>query len=148
MRTKYLLIFLVLAFMLKLEVNAAEYGLPHISPEDDFYNTIDMMARCVEEEAGNQGLEGKRLVASVIINRTKYPDFPDTIQEVIADPGQFTVYHNGSMEESEPTDETWEAVIMEVMEVSYPGLIYFSAEGHLPYGTPWKKVGDHYFNKG
>ena len=148
MKTKYLLAVFVLAFMLKTEVSAAEYGLPHISPEDDFLATVEIMAKCVEAEAGNQGMEGKRLVAGVIISRTKDHDFPDTILEVIADPGQFSVYENGMLEDAEPTEETWRAVLMEIKEISYPSLLYFSAEGHLPYGTPWKKVGDHYFNKG
>ena len=43
---------------------------------------LDLFARCVESEAGNQGLYGKQLVADVILNRVNSPNFPDTFWEV------------------------------------------------------------------
>ncbi len=117
-----------------------------ISPEDEYYKTLEMMAKCVEAEAGNQGLLGKRLVVDVILNRVKDPDFPDTIREVIAQPYHFSVYWNGAMEAAEPTEETWTAIHMEIKKVSYPGVLYFTSEDYLQYGTPWEKIGDHYFS--
>lgn len=120
--------------------------LPRICPEDQYYETLEMMARCVEAEAGNQGLLGKRLVVDVILNRVKDTEFPDTIREVIAQPYHFSVYWNGAMDAAEPTAETWEAIWMELEEVSYPSVLYFTSEGSLQYGTPWEKIGDHYFS--
>lgn len=117
-----------------------------ISPEDEYYETLEMMARCVEAEAANQGLLGKRLVVDVILNRVNDPDFPDTIREVIAQPYHFSVYWNGAMDTIEPTEETWEAIWMELEEISYPGVLYFTSEGFLQYGTAWEKIGDHYFS--
>ena len=40
-------------------------------------------------EAGNQGIDGQRYVMSVVINRVKSPDFPNTIHDVIHQPHQF-----------------------------------------------------------
>lgn len=116
-----------------------------INPEDEFMKAFDMLARCVEAEAGNQGIEGKRLVVDVILNRVKDPSFPDTIQEVIAQPYHFSVYWNGAMDRVEVTEETWKAIELELDQISYPGVLFFSSEGFLPYGTPWEKIGDHYF---
>lgn len=45
---------------------------------------LELMAICVEAEAGNQDLIGKRMVADVILNRVDDPDFPDSITEVIS----------------------------------------------------------------
>ena len=121
--------------------------LPNISPEDDLYEAMDMLARCVEAEAGNQGIEGKRLVVDVILNRVRDEDFPDTIEEVISQPYQFSVYWNGSIDKVDATEETWKVIRQEMLEVSYPDVFYFTSEGFHIYGTPWKKIGDHYFNK-
>lgn len=107
---------------------------------------LDLIAACVEAEAGNQDLTGKRLVADVILNRVDAEGFPDSVEGVISQPRHFASYWNGAMDKAEPTEETYEAVRMEMEERSYPGLLYFDSGDYLPYGTPWKKVGDHYFS--
>ena len=107
---------------------------------------LDLIAACVEAEAGNQGLTGKRLVADVILNRVDAEGFPNTVEGVISQPRHFASYWNGAMDRAEPSEETFQAVRMEMEERSYPGLLYFDSEGYLPFGTPWKKVGDHYFS--
>ena len=107
---------------------------------------LDLIAACVEAEAGNQDLTGKRLVADVILNRVNDKNFPNTVEGVISQPRHFATYWNGAMDKAEPTAETYKAVRMEIEERSYPGLLYFDSGDYLPYGTPWKKVGDHYFS--
>lgn len=107
---------------------------------------FDLIAACVEAEAGNQDLTGKRLVADVILNRVDAEGFPDTVEGVISQPRHFASYWNGAMDKAEPSEETFQAVRMEMEERSYPGLLYFDSGDYLPYGTPWKKVGDHYFS--
>lgn len=117
-----------------------------ISPEEDFYNSLELMAKVVEAEAGNQGLDGKRMVVDVILNRVNDGEFPDSIPDVIYQENAFAVIENGMYEQVEVSEETWTAIYMELEKVSYPGLLYFCSTGFLEYGTPWKKVGDHYFN--
>lgn len=107
---------------------------------------LDLIAACVEAEAGNQDLTGKRLVADVILNRVDAEGFPDTIEGVISQPRHFSTYWNGMIDKAEPSEETYKAVRMEMKERSYPGLLYFDSGDFLPYGTPWRKVGDHYFS--
>lgn len=108
---------------------------------------LELMALCVEAEAGNQELNGKRMVADVILNRVDDPDFPDTIEGVITQPYHFSSYWDGGMERvGEPSEETIRAVEMELEERGWPGLLYFTAGNWPEYGTPWRKVGDHYFN--
>lgn len=115
--------------------------------EEEYYDSLELLAFCVEAEAGNQSLEGKRMVADVILNRVDDPDWPDTITGVITDSYEFSSYWNGAMDRIlEPSEETFLAVQMELEDRSYPGLYYFTANGYSRYGTPWKKVGDHYFS--
>lgn len=117
-----------------------------IHPEEDYYNSVELMAKVVEAEAGNQNLLGKRMVADVILNRVRDEEFPDTIVDVIFEENAFTVIDNGMYEQVEVSEETWTAVWMELKEVSYPGLFYFCSTGYHKYGTPWNKIGEHYFN--
>lgn len=117
-----------------------------ISPEENFYNSVELMAKVVEAEAGNQGLLGKRMVVDVILNRVNDKDFPDTIVEVIFEENAFAVIGNGMYERVEVTEETWQAIHMELGEISYPGLFYFCNTDYHEYGTPWNRIGDHYFS--
>lgn len=47
------------------------------------------LAQCITIEAGGQTYEWQMCVASVIINRVADPDYPDSIQGVIFQPGQY-----------------------------------------------------------
>lgn len=120
---------------------------PNEPEEEDTVDELELLAICVEAEAGNQGLTGKRMVADVILNRVDDPDFPDSIEGVISQPYQFSSFWDGGMDRVlEPSEETIKAVQMELEERGCPGLFYFTAETWPEYGTPWKQVGDHYFN--
>lgn len=122
---------------------------PEEYAEEDYWNSVELLAICVEAEAGNQGLEGKRLVADVILNRVDDDsgEWPDTIPEVIGQLNQFASYWDGGMERVvEPSEETFEAVRMELEERSYPGIYYFREGTWSEYGTPWRQVRDHYFS--
>lgn len=44
----------------------------------------------IYHEARGESLAGKIAVASVTINRTKHPDFPETICKVVYEPNQFS----------------------------------------------------------
>lgn len=107
---------------------------------------LEILARCVEAEAGNQSIDVKRAVVSVILNRVDDNDWPDTIHEVIADPYEFATYWNGRMDEVTPATSTYEAIALEMETRSYPGLYYFDMDKYLQYGTPYKKMGDLYFS--
>lgn len=76
---------------------------------------IDLMAACVYFEAGNQSMEGKRLVADVIINRVRSNRFPGTVEEVLSADGQFVTWNDicDSVPEDIPID-CYGAVLIEV----------------------------------
>ena len=115
--------------------------------EEMYYDSLELLAICVEAEAANQGIEGKRLVADVILNRVDSPLFPDNITDVITQPYHFTSYWDGAMDRAVPTEETFQAVQMELDHRSNTEILYFTAGEWPEYGTKWKQVGDHYFAK-
>lgn len=58
--------------------------------EEEYYDSLELLALCVEAEAGNQDLTGKRMVVDVVLNRVDAPDWPDTIEGVITQPYAFS----------------------------------------------------------
>ena len=125
-----------------------EVGVSEIDLEnEEFCDSLEILALCVEAEAGNQDLKGKRLVADVILNRVESPRFPDTIEGVISQKYQFTTYWDGSMDKiTEPSDETFEAVKMELYgERLDDEILFFTASDYNTYCEPAYKFGDHYF---
>lgn len=129
----------------KAEANEIELEVESMT--EGFDKQIDLLARCVEAEAGNQSLLGKRLVVDVILNRVASPDFPDGIEAVINQPGQFGVVSNGAIDKAVPSEETIQAVTRELNERIDTEVLYFQTSNYSKFGTPFDKVGDHYFSK-
>lgn len=76
------------------------------------YEDAQRLMKIAYAEAGNQGIEGQLRVMQVVWNRVQSPEFPDSIEEVISQPGQFQTYKNGMYEDAEPTAETHQALAL------------------------------------
>ena len=59
---------------------------------------VKLLACLVHAEAGNQSYEGKLAVANVVLNRVKSSKYPNSIQKVIYQRGQFSVAFSGSLQ--------------------------------------------------
>ena len=70
------------------------------------YSDAQWLLKTAQAEAGNQGITGQWLVMCVILNRVDSEDFPDTVYEVISQPGQFSTYASGAIDKAEPTSDT------------------------------------------
>lgn len=110
---------------------------------EKYYDSLETLAICVEAEAGGECYQGKQMVADVILNRA---NVYGGIEEAISSPGQFSSYTDGGMiRHNIPSEETYAAVASQINNVDYPGLWYFQEGGYPDYGTPYCKVGCHYF---
>lgn len=69
---------------------------------------FDLLARCVEAEAGDQGYLGKCYVVDCILNRRD--QWNKSIHDVIYQPKQFEVVSNNRINTVEVTEETRQAV--------------------------------------
>ena len=56
------------------------------------YDELSLLARLIQSEAGSAWLDQrwKMAVGEVVLNRVASPEFPDTLSEVIYQPGQYT----------------------------------------------------------
>lgn len=108
---------------------------------DEYY----LLAKCVEAEAGNQDLKGKRLVVDVILNRVDSERFDDDVISVISAKNQFSSYTDGGIAKATPSLETRLAISMETTAREDTDVLYFTAGGYNAYCVPAYKHGDHYF---
>lgn len=102
---------------------------------------INLMARVVMSEGSILSYDSKKMIAQVIINRVNSDEFPDTVEEVIFQPNQFSTCNNG-----EPGPDCYKAVDEAIMEMEHPNdLLYFRLD-FVQYGYEYAKDGNTYFS--
>lgn len=74
----------------------------HLTPRQSFGRTVaqselELLARTISGEARGEPLLGQVAVGAVIINRVLSPAFPNTLQEVIYQPRQFSCVCDGQI---------------------------------------------------
>jgi len=104
---------------------------------------IDLMAQLVWHEAGNQDMVGKMLVADTVLNRMESDRFPNTVEEVIFQKGQFTTAK--VLGRIEPPIECYGAVLSEIDGERYNTEVFYFGRG-WGCGTPLFKHQDHCFS--
>lgn len=62
------------------------------------YSDLDLLAAIIWCEAGNQSYDGMVAVGQVVMNRVASPSYPNTISEVLNQPGQFTPASSGTLQ--------------------------------------------------
>ena len=126
----------------------ATYDSPEQIEEEIILGDMELMAQLVEAEAGNQDFEGKCLVVDVLLNRLESEDFPNTVEEVIFQSGQFSVVKNGAWEKAayNMKDDDYAAVLYEMEIHTNKDVLYFNNCRNVSgTGTPFKH-GGHWFN--
>lgn len=94
--------------------------------DEDYQNLLQI----VEAEAGTEDIEGRIMVANVIMNRVKYNEFPDNVTDVIWEynngVAQFSPVEDGRISEVTVSRETKEAVKQVLEGVDYSkGALFF-----------------------
>lgn len=142
--------FVVVLAVSSWEANARpEISLEEQIAEEDRMAQLEMLAIACFGEAGNQGAEGMRAVAGVILNRVESEKFPNTIEEVLRQKGQFSIMTDGGYERAcwNVTQEAYDAVSMELADRKYTEALFFRT-GHYHEGrTPLFKLNAHYFSR-
>lgn len=100
-----------------------EIVLSRIQPmSDEYYECVETLARVIHAEESNEvnGEEASWCVAGVVLERVYDEDYPNTIEGVIYQRGQFECTWNGGMYREEPTDVEWE-ISAEAMQLYLEG---------------------------
>lgn len=97
---------------------------------------IDLLNRVVQCEAQSEDLQGRILIANVILNRVATGIWGDTIEEVVKAPGQFDPVGNGAYKVVEPDETTKEAVLIALNgENISEGALYFQKSAAKNWGN-------------
>lgn len=105
---------------------------------------IEMLARLLFLEAGNQSVEGQRAVIEVVFNRLLSDEFPNTLNDVVYAKNQFSPAH--LIPSTTPTEEQYEViqiVLTDTDTILDRGVVFFSRGQYNDY--LFDKIGDHYF---
>lgn len=86
-------------------------GLPtgnSYTPGEDDSGALALLARLISAEARGEPYAGQVAVGAVVLNRVEHPSFPNTIAEVIYQPGAFSCLMDGQWDEP-VADSAWNA---------------------------------------
>ena len=108
-------------------------------------STLKLLASIIFCEAGNQPYEGQVAVGAVVMNRVKSGSFPDTIQEVIYQKGQFTPAGSGWLDRVLQS-EGYTASAMSAAKDALAGVNPVGNCLYFDQGSQGMKIGDHYFH--
>lgn len=131
------------------EVTDEENVQEYVFTEEEAY----LLCKIAMAEAESEDTYGKALVICVVLNRVASEEFPDTIEEVIYQSGQFTPISNGRWDAVVPDEDCIYA--LQLVRRGWDdscGALYFESNGT----TSWHKdnldflfqYGNHYFYAG
>ncbi|MCM1578804.1 MAG: cell wall hydrolase [Ruminococcus sp.] len=123
--------------------SAAKTAEPEETLSDE---EIELIARVTMAEAEGESEYAKRLVIDTVLNRADSERFPDTVTDVIFQPHQFSVMHNGRYDRCEATDELITLVKEELNERTDSDVVFFREDRYSDYGEPMFKECCTYFS--
>lgn len=126
--------------IITINVQTMEKDCPY--SEEDIY----LIALVTLAEAEGEYEEGKRLVIDTILNRIDSEHFPNTVEEVIYQPYQFSSMWNDRYTRVAVTDDICDLVREEIHQRLNAEVIFFTANQYGKYGVPMFQVGNHYFS--
>ena len=127
----------VLARLFRGTVTQDETGVLHITLSDTllaggevFYDapSVELLARLIFAEAGNQPMLGKIAVGNVALNRIASPLFPSNLYGVVYQSNQFSVVNDGAINK-EPSEEAIIAAKLCLEGVKVTDALFFNVSG-------------------
>ena len=115
----------------QLTLNAQEEPEPPAEEAPKYTEEdLDLLARLLWREMGSRWIpdEEQLKTGSVVLNRMAHPAFPDTLREVIYQPGQYAPAMGGTLSTAEPDQRTKDNArrLLEQGSVLPPDVVYQS----------------------
>ena len=133
-------VLIVLVFLLYLSTNEIGIKMPGIYAADEKRassistknptsgaDVTQLLARLINGEARGEPYQGQVAVGSVVLNRVKSPEFPNTIAGVIYQKGQFSCVTDGQFDKAIDPKSTVYKAAKEAMNGADPsnGALFF-----------------------
>lgn len=107
---------------------------------------IELIALVTMGEVESEGEYAQRLVIDTILNRMDSEYWPDTVSEVVWQPGQFDVMWNGRLDRCCVRDDICQLVKEELINRSNYDVVFFRTDYFSTYGQPLFQVGNIFFS--
>ena len=79
-----------------------------VSREDAYYEALELLAHLIYAESGSDSEEEMWYTGSVVLNRIANANYPNDLESVIYQRGQYQVTWNGALYREEPSDIAYE----------------------------------------
>lgn len=96
-----------MAVFMGIQFGSSCFASEYSQEEFDYYTNL--LSHLIEGEVQGCDEETKKWVGSVVLNRVESEKFPDSIEDVIYQPGQYACTWDGNFNKT-PSDETIEVV--------------------------------------
>lgn len=124
MKTKFILLIVILSLLLPINVNAQEIEKSRTTQYEFTEEESLVLQKIAIAEAQTEGIGGMAFVMQTILNRVESPDFPDTIYDVVSQNKQFTTFANGMYDNAQPTENSQKALdLLNILQNQ--GQLYF-----------------------
>lgn len=108
--------------------------------EDEIY----LIYQITFAESGNQSIEGQRAVIEVILNRIMSEEFPNDLQKVLSQPGQFSTWRvRNHVEHTEEQEKAFNLVYNKEPLLGIEYVIFNKYK--FNWGKDYKQIGNHWF---
>lgn len=111
---------------------------------------VYLLARIINAESTGEPLPGMVAVGDVVLNRVESSQFPDTIKEVVYQPGQFSPVKNGSINK-EPNERAIKAAKLALRAGGSNALYFYNPaktnDSWIRTRPTIKIIGNHVFAK-
>lgn len=120
-------------------INPYQEICQNITPEEE-----DLLCKILWAEANNQDMDGQRAVLEVIFNRVLSSSFPDSIELVLSQNGQFSTWKDrNNVEYTHVQLDALQIVSEEVPVLPNTKYVFFDTRGKN--GRDKIKIGNHWF---
>ena len=110
------------------------YGYEY-TPEE-----IVMIGKIVQHECPHESELGQRLVIDTIMNRVESEAFPNTVRDLLSQPGQYC------NPKKYPPKDIYILIAQEAVARTNPNVLWYRTKKYHSYGTPILVEGSHYFS--
>ena len=128
------LIGFLLGFLLGLYFDINVYAYEY-QPEEKI-----LIGKIIQHECPHESELGQRLVIDTILNRVESGEFPNTVSDVISQPGQYCE------PKEKPPIYIYKLIEDEIRTRTNPNVLWYRTKRYHTYGTPLIQEGSHYFS--
>jgi N-acetylmuramoyl-L-alanine amidase len=137
------------------EVTQEEYETPEVKEEIVEEEPAEhpdrhLLAQIIDAEAKGEPFEGKVAVGVVVLNRVESSEFPNTVRDVIYEPGQFQPVSNGAINNN-PSERSYKAADAALNAERTESLFFYNpaiaTSRWLDERETTKVIGNHTFKK-